>query len=93
MAEEEHHGGGQPPAVRMRRSPAARAATENLGALIIAAIIVVGTLVFWVQNREKVTISYLSVSVTAPLWLTVLGYLLLGMILGALVMYWRARRR
>jgi uncharacterized integral membrane protein len=93
MAEEEHHAGGQPPSARMRRSPAARAARENLGTLIIIVVIVVGTLIFWIQNREKVTISYLSVSVTAPLWLTVLAYLLLGMILGALVMYWRARRQ
>jgi len=92
MAEEERHG-GPPPAVRMRHSPAARAARENLGALVIIAIIVVGTLIFWIQNHEKITVSYLTVSVTAPLWLTVLAYLVLGMILGALIMYWRGRRR
>ena len=93
MADEDYHGGGAPPSARMRHSPAARAARENLGTLIIVLIIIVGTLIFWIQNHEKVSISYLSVTVTAPLWLTVLGYLVLGMILGALVTYWRMRRR
>lgn len=93
MGEEERYGGGQPPVVRRRQPPAVRAARENLGTLIIVAIIVVGTLIFWIQNHEKVTIAYLSVSVTAPLWLTVLGYLILGMVLGALIMNWRTGRR
>ncbi len=92
MSEEGRYGGAPPP-VRRRPSPAARAARENLSILVIVAVIVVGTLIFWIQNHEKVTVAYLSVSVTAPLWLTVLGYLVLGMILGALVMYLRTGRR
>jgi uncharacterized integral membrane protein len=92
MDDEGRYAASSPP-TRRRPSPAARAARENLGILVIVAIIAVGTLIFWIQNREKVTVQYLSVSVTAPLWLTVLAYLVLGMILGGLIAYWRRGRR
>ncbi len=83
----------RPTPPRRRPSPAARAARENLGILVIVVVVIIGTLIFWVQNREKVSVQYLSVSVTAPLWLTVLAYLVLGIILGALIMYWRRGHR
>jgi uncharacterized integral membrane protein len=61
--------------------------------LVVAAVIVLGVLIFWLQNHQRVSISYLTVTVTAPLWLTVTAYFLVGIVVGiALTTYYRRRQ-
>jgi len=81
------HGGRRP---RLRGVGADR---RRLVLLIVAAVIVVGVLIFWLQNHQRVSISYLTVSVTAPLWLTVTGYFLVGILVGALLTTYYMRRQ
>jgi uncharacterized integral membrane protein len=66
---------------------------RRLVVAVVAAVIAVGALVFWVQNHEHISISYLSVTIRAPLWLTVTAYLLVGVLIGVLVTLYYQRRR
>ena len=61
--------------------------------LVVAVVIVLGFLIFWIQNHGRVSISYLTVAVTAPLWLMVTGYFLVGLLLGVLLTLFYQRRR
>jgi uncharacterized integral membrane protein len=47
--------------------------------------------VLWVQNRGQVRLTFLSVHVTAPLWVVAVANLVLGLILGVAFMA-RSRR-
>ena len=60
---------------------------------VVAVVIIVGALVFWIQNHEHISISYLSVTIRAPLWLTVTAYLLIGVLIGVLLTVYYQRRR
>ncbi len=59
-------------------------------ALFGLVIIVVGV-VLWIDNRGTVRLHFLSIHVTAPLWVVAIGNLVLGLILGA-VFTARSRR-
>lgn len=58
--------------------------------LLVLVIIAVGV-VLWVQNRGQVRLTFLSVHVTAPLWVVAVANLVLGLILGVAFMA-RSRR-
>lgn len=76
---------------RTRTSPAARAARDNMGTLIVAAVVVICALIFILQNRQRVSVSFLSIDITAPIWLLVVGYFVLGgLVVGGLM--WARRR-
>ena len=86
---EEHH---PAPRRRVTQSPAAAAARANLGALIVALVVVVAALIFILQNRQRVSVSFLSVDITAPIWVLVVGFFVLGgVIVGGLM--WPRRKR
>ncbi|PBC44495.1 hypothetical protein CJ178_13885 [Rhodococcus sp. ACPA4] len=51
---------------------------------MLAAVLVVLTLIFIFQNRSETTIELFWVSVQSPLWLTLVVILLLGWIAGLL---------
>jgi uncharacterized integral membrane protein len=76
---------------RPRSRPAAD--RRRLVLLVVAAVIVVGILIFWLQNHQRVSISYLTVSVTAPLWLTITAYFVAGILVGALLTFYYRRRQ
>ena len=57
--------------------------------LLVLVIIAVG-IVLWLENRGQVRLTFLSVHVTAPLWVVALANLVLGLILGFAL---RARSR
>jgi len=61
--------------------------------LVVAVVIVLGFLIFWIQNHGRVSISYLTVAVTAPLWLMVTGYFLAGLLIGVLLTLFYQRRQ
>ena len=61
--------------------------------LVVAAVIVVGAIIFWAQNHGRVSISYLTVNITAPLWFMVTGYFLVGILIGALLTVYYQRRQ
>jgi uncharacterized integral membrane protein len=61
--------------------------------LVVAAVIVVGAVIFWAQNHGRVSISYLTVDITAPLWLMVTGYFLVGILIGVLLTVYYQRRQ
>jgi len=77
------------PAPRVRRPSDPRRAVL----LVVAIVIVVGLVIFWAQNHGRVSISYLTVQLTAPLWLMVTGYLLVGILIGALLTIYYQRRQ
>jgi len=56
-------------------------------------VVVLGFLVFWLQNHYRVSISYLSVEIRAPLWLVVTLYFLAGAVVGVLLTVYYQRRR
>jgi uncharacterized integral membrane protein len=58
--------------------------------LIVVAIIAVGV-VLWLENRGQVRLTFLSVHVTAPLWVVAVVNLVLGLILGGALVA-RSRR-
>ena len=60
--------------------------------LVVAAVVVIGFLIFWLQNHERVSISYLTVEVSAPLWLVVTTYFVVGAIVGAALAVFLSRR-
>ena len=53
-------------------------------------VIAVG-IVLWIENRGPVRLTFLSVHVTAPLWVVAIANLVLGLILGVAFMG-RSRR-
>jgi uncharacterized integral membrane protein len=59
-------------------------------ALLILVVIVVG-IVLWIENRGQVRLHFLSVHVTAPIWVVAIANLILGLILGV-VFTARSRR-
>jgi uncharacterized integral membrane protein len=71
------------------RSP--KRAQRNWGPLAIIGAVVIGALIFVVQNHQRVQFSYLSVRINSPLWLAIVGYVALGMIFGAILVYWQRR--
>jgi len=58
--------------------------------LFVILIIAVGV-VLWLENRSQVRLTFLSVHVTAPLWVVAVGNLVLGLILGGALVA-RSRR-
>ncbi len=65
---------------RGRRRPRRRVPWVALVALVVVAV----GIVLWVENRGgRCTCTFLSVHVTAPLWVVAVGNLVLGLILGA----------
>jgi uncharacterized integral membrane protein len=61
--------------------------------LVVAVVIVVGAVIFWAQNHGRVSISYLTVDITAPLWLMVTGYFLVGILIGVVLTVYYQRRQ
>jgi uncharacterized integral membrane protein len=61
--------------------------------LVVGVVIVVGLLIFWLQNHQRVSISYLTVDITAPLWLMVTAYFLVGILVGVLLTVYYRRRQ
>ena len=61
--------------------------------LVVAVVIVVGAVIFWTQNHGRVSISYLTVDITAPLWLMVTGYFLVGILIGVVLTVYYQRRQ
>jgi uncharacterized integral membrane protein len=59
-------------------------------ALVVLVVIAVG-IVLWVENRSQVHLKFLSVHVTAPLWVVAVVNLVIGIILGAALVS-RSRR-
>ena len=59
-------------------------------ALVILVVIAVGV-VLWVENRSDVRLKFLSVHVTAPLWVVAVVNLAIGLILGGALVA-RSRR-
>ncbi|MFI5720637.1 lipopolysaccharide assembly protein LapA domain-containing protein [Nocardia sp. NPDC051750] len=57
----------------------------------LAAILIVLAVVFIAQNRDRVDINFLLVTVTAPMWLVLLILFLVGALAGVLIRR-RARR-
>lgn len=81
------------PSRRVSHSPAAVAARANLGTLVVALVVVVAALIFILQNRQRVAVSFLSVDITAPIWVLVVGYFVLGgLIVGGVVWVRRGQR-
>ena len=84
---------------RPRRAPAPRGRglrssdPRRTVLLVVAIVIVVGLLIFWAQNHGRVSISYLTVDITAPLWLMVTGYFLVGILIGVLLTIYYQRRQ
>ncbi len=84
---------------RPRRAPGPRprgprsADPRRTVLLVVAIVIVVGLLIFWAQNHGRVSISYLTVDITAPLWLMVTGYFLVGILIGVLLTIYYQRRQ
>ena len=82
-----------------RRAPAPRARGRRPAdprrtvLLVVAIVIVAGLVIFWAQNHARVSISYLTVQITAPLWLMVSGYLVVGILIGVLLTIYYQRRQ
>jgi uncharacterized integral membrane protein len=60
--------------------------------MIVTAVILVGLVVFVVQNLETVEVEFLFLSFTFPLWLVAVIFLTLGVVLGW-IWRWMSRRR
>lgn len=58
---------------------------------VIAGLLVLGGVVFVLQNREPVTLRLIAVDVSAPLWIAFVATMLLGAVIGWLV-FGRDRR-
>jgi uncharacterized integral membrane protein len=61
--------------------------------LIIFAVVALAAIVFVAQNREKVTIHFLFLDITARVWIGFVICLALGALLGALIGRWWRRRQ
>ena len=77
----------------LRRGPRRPADPRRAVLVAVAVIVVLGFLVFWIQNHYRVGIAYLTVRLTAPLWLIVTFYFLVGALVGALLTVYYQRRR
>jgi len=60
--------------------------------MIVSALILVGLVVFIVQNLEEVEVEFLFLSFAFPLWLVAVIFLALGVVLGW-IWRWMSRRR
>ena len=61
--------------------------------VIIFAIVAVASLIFIAQNREKVTIHFLFIDVTARVWIGFVICLVAGALLGTLLGRWWRKRQ
>ncbi len=61
--------------------------------LIGAGVLGVVALAFLFKNKQEVRVHLLVTSITVPLWLALLGSMILGALIAALYLWWRARRR
>lgn len=67
---------------------------RNIFATVAGIVITVIAVIFVVQNTEDVTIDFLWLSLSMPLWVFILIMLALGAALGWIVRWrWRRRRR
>jgi putative membrane protein len=55
------------------------------GGRIVAVVLVVVAVIFFVQNRESVRVDWLFLNVTMPLWLTLAIVFVLGGVVGWLM--------
>ena len=60
---------------------------------IIVAIVAMCAIIFVAQNRDKVTIHFLFIEVSARVWIGFVICLVLGALLGALITRWWRRRQ
>lgn len=65
---------------------------RNVFATVVGIVITVIAVIFVVQNTEDVTVDFLWLSLSMPLWVFILIMLALGAALGWIVR-WRLRRR
>jgi uncharacterized integral membrane protein len=61
--------------------------------LIIFGVVLLAAIIFIAQNREKVTIHFLFIEVSARVWIGFLICLALGALLGALIGRWWRKRQ
>lgn len=67
---------------------------RNIFATVAGIVITVIAVIFVVQNTEDVTVDFLWLSLSMPLWVFILIMLALGAALGWIVRWrWRRRRR
>jgi len=67
---------------------------RNIFATVVGVVITAIAVIFVVQNTEDVTIDFLWLSLSMPLWVFILIVLALGAALGWIVRWrWRRRRR
>lgn len=60
--------------------------------MIVSAVILVALVIFVIQNLDEVEVEFLFLSVSFPLWLVAVIFLVLGVVLGW-VWRWMSRRR
>jgi uncharacterized integral membrane protein len=61
--------------------------------LIGAGVLGVVAIAFLLMNKQDVRVHLLVTSIVVPLWLALLGSMMLGAVIAALYLWWRARRR
>jgi uncharacterized integral membrane protein len=61
--------------------------------LIGAGLLALAAVLFLVKNSQDVRVHLLVTTVVIPLWLALLGSMLLGAVITALFLWWRGRRR
>jgi uncharacterized integral membrane protein len=59
--------------------------------VLLGLVVIAVGIVLWLENRGQVRLTFLSVHVTAPLWVVAIANLVLGLILGVAFMA-RSRR-
>jgi uncharacterized integral membrane protein len=77
---------------RPARSPAATRDLTDLGTLAVIVVVVVAALIFILQNRERVSVTFLSVDISAPIWVLVVGFFVLGGVIVGGVLWVRRSR-
>jgi uncharacterized integral membrane protein len=53
--------------------------------LLLLVVVIAAGVVLWLENRGQVRLSFISVHLTAPLWVVAVANLVLGLILGAAI--------